>query len=150
MRYLVHSFPILHVQAYIPLRCKTLALGPGVGLDPNATLLRHLTQNIQTCWYILALPNAKICVTPDANPDASQWNIGGVGPSGVGAGVGHVHFRFFVSISFVFGSQRKRSFQWNMGFSLEMWFPRTLGYSCTHSFVLWCTRTLLHSDSTKH
>ena len=35
---------------------------------PNATLLRHLTQNIPTCWYILALPNAKICVTPDANP----------------------------------------------------------------------------------
>ena len=33
-------------------------------------------------------------------PDASQWNIGGVGPSGVGAGVGagvgHVHFIFFV------------------------------------------------------
>ena len=27
-------------------------------------------------------------------PDASQWNIGGVGPSGVGAGVGHVHFIF--------------------------------------------------------
>ena len=34
----------------------------------NATLLRHLTQNIPTCWYILALPNAKICVTPDAKP----------------------------------------------------------------------------------
>ena len=29
-------------------------------------------------------------------PEASQWNIGGVGPSGVGAGVGHVHFIFFV------------------------------------------------------
>ena len=42
------------------------------------------------------------CITPDAKPkicvtpDASQWNIGGVGPSGVGAGVGHVHFMFFV------------------------------------------------------
>ena len=35
---------------------------------PNATLLRHLTQNIPTCWYILTLPNAKICVTPNANP----------------------------------------------------------------------------------
>ena len=32
--------------------------------------------------------------------EASQWNIGGVGPSGIGAGIGHVHFRFFVSISF--------------------------------------------------
>ena len=29
-------------------------------------------------------------------PDTSQWNIGGVGPSGVGAGVGHVHFIIFV------------------------------------------------------
>ena len=34
---------------------------------------------------------------------------------GVGAGVGHVHFKFFVLISFAFGSQRKPSFQWNMG-----------------------------------
>ena len=42
----------------------------------------------------------------------SQWNIGGVGPSGVGAGVGHVHFMFFVLISFAFCSQRKPSFQW--------------------------------------
>ena len=47
----------------------------------------------------------------------SQWNISGVGPSGVGAGVGHVHFMFFVLISFAFCSQRKPSFQWNMGFS---------------------------------
>ena len=69
-------------------------------------------------------PNAKISVTSDAKPkicvtpDASQWNIGGVRSSGIGAGVGHVHFRFFVSISFAFGSQRKRSFQWNMGLTL--------------------------------
>ena len=35
---------------------------------PNTTLLRHVMQNIPTGWYILALPNAKICVTPNANP----------------------------------------------------------------------------------
>ena len=52
------------------------------------------------------------------SPDASQWNIGGVGPSGVGTGVGHVHFLFFVLISFAFCSQRKPSFQWNMGFNI--------------------------------
>ena len=34
---------------------------------------------------------------------------------GVGAGVGHVHFMFFVLISFAFCSQRKPSFRWNMG-----------------------------------
>ena len=92
--------PIFHCDA------KPLALGPGVGLDPQ----RHT----------FASPNAKICITPDAKPkisvtpDASQWNIGRVGPSGVG----HVHFRLFVSISFAFRSQHKRSFQWNMGFRL--------------------------------
>ena len=33
-----------------------------------------------------------------------------------GARVGHVHFMLFVSNSFALGSQRERSFQWNMGF----------------------------------
>ena len=71
----------------------------------------------------LALLNAKICVSPKQNlkfalapmptPDACQWNIGGVGPSGVGAGV-----MFFVLISFAFCSQLKPSFQWNMGFTV--------------------------------
>ena len=42
---------------------------------------------------------------------------GGVGPSDVGTGVGRVHFRLCVSISFAFGSQHKHSFQWNMGLS---------------------------------
>ena len=37
---------------------------------------------------------------PTPTPDASQWNIGGVGPSGIGAGVGYVHFMLFMSISF--------------------------------------------------
>ena len=76
-------------------------------------------------WLYLTLkfpspptPNLKFALPPAPTPDVSQWNIGGVGPSGVGAGVGHVHFRLFVSISFAFGSQRKRSFQWNMGFTL--------------------------------
>ena len=50
---------------------------------------------IPTCWYILALPNAKIC----ASPDASQWNIGGVGSSGFG----HVYFDvYFMYISCIF------------------------------------------------
>ena len=40
--------------------------------------------------------NLKFALAPTPTPDASQWNIGGVGPSGVGAGVGHVHFIFFV------------------------------------------------------
>ena len=63
-------------------------------------------------------PNLKFALFPTPTPDASQWNIGGIGPSGVGAGVGHIHFRLFVSISFVFGSQHKRRLQWNMTLSI--------------------------------
>ena len=41
---------------------KPLALGPGVGLDPQ----RHnFVLGIPTCWY---LKNAKICFTPNAKP----------------------------------------------------------------------------------
>ena len=91
-------------------------------------LLRYLTQryqhvDISKLRYLTqifrVLPDAKpkICVTPNANLRNSQWNIGGVGAPGVGAGVGHVHFKFFVLISFAFGGQRKPSFQCNMGFT---------------------------------
>ena len=64
---------------------------------------------------LVSCSQRKFASSPTPTPDASQWNIGGVGPSGVGAGVGHVHFMFFVLISFAFCSQHKPSFQWNMG-----------------------------------
>ena len=48
--------PIFHCDA------NHLASGVGVGQCQNFAL------EIPTCWYILALPNAKICVFPDANP----------------------------------------------------------------------------------
>ena len=35
-------------------------------------------------------------------------------------GVGHVHFMFFMLISFALGSQSKPSFQWNMGFNVAL------------------------------
>ena len=96
--------PIFHQNA------KYLASGAEL---PDARFLRYPTQNIPTCWYILALP-------PTPTPDASQWNIGGVGLSGVGAGVGHVHFMLFMSISFASGTQRKPVFWWNMGLKLPV------------------------------
>ena len=75
--------PIFHCDA------KYLASGVVVRQCPQ----RHnFALGIPTCWYLAANANPKICITPDA----SQWNIGGFGPSGVGAGVGHVHFMFFV------------------------------------------------------
>ena len=68
---------------------------------------------------MLVSKNAKICVTPKANanifitPHASRWNIGGVESPKRGAGVGHVDFMLYVSISFVVIRQRLLSFQWN-------------------------------------
>ena len=62
--------------------------------------------------------NLKFALPPTPTPDASQWNIGGVGPSVIGAGIGHVHF-MFMSISFASGTQRKLVFQWNMGFKFS-------------------------------
>ena len=63
-------------------------------VSKNAKNLRHLTQN----------------------PNASQWNIGCVGFQMQNFCVGHVHFMFFVLISFAFGGQHKPIIQWNMGF----------------------------------
>ena len=82
--------------------------GLALGNAPNARILRWRYQHVGISWRYLKL---KFVLAPTPTPDASQWNIGGVGPSGVGAGVGHVHFMFFVLISFAFCSQRKPSFQ---------------------------------------
>ena len=59
--------------------------------------------------------NLKVAFYPTRNPNASQWNIGCFGSLALGLCVGHVHFIFFVLISFALGSRRKHSFQWNMG-----------------------------------
>ena len=63
-----------------------------------------VSKNTKTC--VTPNANPKICVTPNAN----QWNIGGIGFSGVGARVGHVHFMLFVSILCALGTQRKHVF----------------------------------------
>ena len=62
---------------------------------------------------MLVTKSAKICSTPKQilqfvllptqNPNAGQWNISCVGFSCFGAHLGHVHFMFFVSISFALG-----------------------------------------------
>ena len=51
-------------------------------------------------------------------PNVSRWIIGGFGSPTQGAGVGHVDFMLFVSISCAVVSQCELSFQWNMGFRL--------------------------------
>ena len=68
-------------------------------------------------------PNLKFALPPTPTPDASQWNIGGVWPSGVGAGVGHVHLIFLVLISFalrsVFLRWRRKLYPAQKLFSVE-------------------------------
>ena len=60
--------PIFHCDA------KYLASGVGVGQCPRH---QNFALEIPTCWCILALPNTKICVSPDAklkicvSPDAN-------------------------------------------------------------------------------
>ena len=110
---------IIHnCKVHILLRRKKVVLGPGVGLAPQR---HYFALGIPTCWYLKMLvvsENAKICVSPDAKPNASQWNIGCVGSLALGLCIGHVPFIFFVLISFALGSRRKCSFQWNMGLKL--------------------------------
>ena len=79
--------PIFHQNA------KYLASGAGVGQWPRR---QNFALEIPTCWYILALPNAKICVFPDANPRRQpvEYRLRWVPTQN--AGVGHVHFMFFV------------------------------------------------------
>ena len=60
-----------------------------------------------------------------------QWSIGGGGSPTQNSCVGHVHFILFVSISFAFGSRRKPSFQWNMGFRYPK--PHTLHVTHKHA-----------------
>ena len=112
-------------KAYIPLRCKKVALGPGVGLAPQR---HYFALGIPTCWYLkmlkFAFPpmqNIKFAFPPTQNPNASQWNIGCVGSLALGLCVGHVHFIFCVLISFALGSRHKQSFQWNMGSIQTHW-----------------------------
>ena len=105
--------PIFHCDA------KFWRRGLALGNSPDARLLRWGYQHVGISRRQTPEAKPKICVSPNAKPDASQWNIGCVGSLALGLCVGHVHFIFFVLISFALGSQRKPSFQWNMGFTKQ-------------------------------
>ena len=94
--------PIFHCDA------KTFALGTFA--SPNAKDTNMLVS--------FALGDTNCSRHPMQNPNTSQWNIGCVGFQAQNSCIGHVHFMLFVSISFALGRQRKRSFQWNMGFNV--------------------------------
>ena len=89
--------------------------GLALGTAPDARILRWRYQHVGIFWRYLTL---KFASPPTPIPDASQWNIGGIGSSGVG----HVYFMYIsrcLCIIFRVGyakiSRRKGSFQWNMG-----------------------------------
>ena len=110
--------PIFHQNA------KYLASGAGVGQYPDARLLRWRYQhvgikNVKICVSRRQTPDAKpkICVSPDAKPRRQPVEYRWRWVLALGLCVGHVHFIFFVLISFALGSRRRPSFQWNMGFS---------------------------------
>ena len=120
------SFFFISLSLYSTATQNTWRWGLALGNALNARILRERYQHVGIFWCYLTLKlasdptqNLKFALALTPTPDASQWNIGGVGPSGVGAGVGHVHFTFFVLISFAFCSQCKPSFQWNMGFTVS-------------------------------
>ena len=94
--------PIFHCKA------KYLASGVGVGQCPRR---QNFALEIPTCWHILALPNAKICVTPDAKPQRQPVEYSLRWVLRVGSRVGHVHFIFFVP----FHLRWVAYFRWNMG-----------------------------------
>ena len=91
--------------AYISLRCKTIRVG--------SSCCHNFA--LPTCWYLkmlkcalLAMQTLKFVLPPMPTPNASRWNIGGVGSPTRGACIGHVHFMLFVSISFALCSLQER------------------------------------------
>ena len=80
--------------AYIPLRAKYLASGVGVGQCPDARILRWGYQHV---GILEPTQTLKLALPPTPTPHASQWNIGGVGSSGVG----HLYFMYISCIFLV-------------------------------------------------
>ena len=82
---LKRAWSIFHYDA------KYLASGVGVG---QCLRRQNFAVEIPTGWYILALTNAKICVSPDANPRRQSveymWHWV--------CGVGHVYFMYISCI----------------------------------------------------
>ena len=90
------------VKAYIPPERKI----PGVGgwrwavhpMPEFCVTQRKIYQHVGIsgvgCLWRYPTPNLKFALPPTPTPDASQWNIGGIGSSGVG----HVYFMYISCI----------------------------------------------------
>ena len=106
------------ISLYSTATQNTWRRGLALSNAPDARILRWGYQHV---GILEPTQTLKFALAPTPTPDASQWNIGGVGPSGVG----HVYFMYIsccLCIIFRVGyakiSQHKGSFQWNMGYSV--------------------------------
>ena len=123
-----HVVPLISsvnlLSLYSTATQNTWRRGLALGNAPDARFLRWRYQHVGIFWRYLTLkfafsptPDLKFAFPPTPTPDASQWNIGCVGSLALGLCVGHVHFIFFVLISFASDTRRKPVFQWNMGYT---------------------------------
>ena len=88
--------PIFHCDA------KPLGLGVRFGHYPQC---ENFAFGMPTCRYVksleFALPQRKtlnFALPPTATPNASRWNIVGVGSPTQGAGIGHVDIMLFMHL----------------------------------------------------
>ena len=114
-------YTLCHLSLYSIATQNTWRRGLVLGNAPDARILRWGYQHVGIFWHYLTLkftspptPNIKFALPPTPTPDASQWNIGGVGSPTQNFCFGHVHFMLFMSISFAPGTQHKLVFQWTL------------------------------------
>ena len=109
----------MEIKAYIPPEPKTIGVGSWRWLTPDTPHVSLGDTNMLVSENAKT-PDAKpkICVLPNAKPKRKpvEYRLRWVPTQN--SGVVHVHFMFFVLISFALGSQREPSFQWNMGLSI--------------------------------
>ena len=104
--------PIFHQNA------KLLAFGTFVSPNAKDRTFASPDAKIPTCWYILRQVTQIFRVLADAKPKRKpvEYRLRWVPTQHFC--VGHVHFMFFVYISFASGTERKPFFWWNMGFMI--------------------------------
>ena len=78
----IYSWPNnIGLSLYSTATQNTWRRGLALGTAPDARILRWRYQHVGIFWRYLML---KFASPPTPTPDASQWNIGGVGSSGIG------------------------------------------------------------------
>ena len=128
----------MDTKAYIPLRRKTIGVGSWRWLTPPTPHFSLGDTNMLVSEKAKT-PDAKpkICVLPNAKPKRKpvEYRLRWVPTQN--SGVGHVHFMFFVLISFALGSQHEPSFQWNMGLNLHLYLSCPLIAHYYHCLKIW-------------